>query len=435
MISVIKKNFNDYTFEIYLFCLIPYFLVFSIFLADFSLVILSCLFIFRIFKNEKIDQLKNFLFYLFIFFWVYNIIISFFSIDQYLSFKSSIFYLRFLLLPFLIYNLIIENETFLKKFLVSVLALLIILAFDGFVEYFTGSNIFNYEKHEIGRVASLFKDEYIYGTFFLKFFFPVSAIIYHLADDNKKNIFFIVFYFISLFCIFISGDRTPLFLFLISSALVFFLIDVKFLNKLIFSLLAVIFFLTLLFSNENIFNRLVNKTLVEFGSEKGLNEENQRLTKFTYKGKEITFMPQHQTYMIISINMFKEKPLFGHGPRAFKKLSCNNKYKLNQFSCSSHPHNYYFQLLAENGIIGFLLLSAALIYTSIILLREIFSSKSNLKFESRLLIIGIFINLFPLTQTGNFFGNWNSILLYLPLGFYFGILQRSKKEKINLSTV
>ena len=30
--------------------------------------------------------------------------------------------------------------------------------------------------------------------------------------------------------------------------------------------------------------------------------------------------------------------------------------------------------------------------------------------------IGIFINLWPITPTGSFYSNWNSIIFYLPFG-------------------
>ena len=33
------------------------------------------------------------------------------------------------------------------------------------------------------------------------------------------------------------------------------------------------------------------------------------------------------------------------------------------------------------------------------------------------LLICVFINLWPLAQTGNFFNNWISIIYYLPIGF------------------
>ncbi len=420
MIHNLHRSFKLKKLEIYLVCLIPYFLVFSIFLADLIIVILSFLFISKVFEYRKFDYFTNKLFLFLSMYYLYIILISFISPDTFLSLKSSLFYFRFTLFPFIICFMIIEDKSFLKKFLISSLFLIIILAVDGTIEYFRGQNILGYEKYEIGRVASLFKDEYIYGTFILKIFFPISAIVYYISVPERKNIFFIIFYLLAFSLILISGDRTPLMLFLIASILILFFYNTKFLNKICFTLIFTTLFVSFLVSNKTLFDRLINTTLIEFGNEKGLVYENDRLTKFDYKDQEITFMPQHQTYMIISINMFKEKPLFGHGPRAFKKLSCED-YKINQFSCSSHPHNIYLQILAENGIIGFLCLFSAFAYISIILLNELFNSKKKKIFELQLLIIAIFINLFPITQTGNFYGNWNSIMFYLPVGFYLGM--------------
>ena len=40
--------------------------------------------------------------------------------------------------------------------------------------------------------------------------------------------------------------------------------------------------------------------------------------------------------------------------------------------------------------------------------------------------IGIILNLLPLVPSGNFYNNWLSALIYLPIGFYFYF---NKKEK------
>ena len=61
-----KKYIN---FQVLLICLIPYFLVFSIFIADLFLVILNIFFLIRIYKNKKFNELNNsFVIILFFFF-------------------------------------------------------------------------------------------------------------------------------------------------------------------------------------------------------------------------------------------------------------------------------------------------------------------------------------------------------------------------------
>ena len=44
----------------------------------------------------------------------------------------------------------------------------------------------------------------------------------------------------------------------------------------------------------------------------------------------------------------------GIGLRNFRNFFSNPKYKIDEKSCSTHPHNTYIQLLAETGLIGFM---------------------------------------------------------------------------------
>ena len=57
--------------------------------------------------------------------------------------------------------------------------------------------------------------------------------------------------------------------------------------------------------------------------------------------------------------MFKENKIFGQGPNAYRYLCSDQRFKLNYWSCSTHPHNYYFQLLAETGLVGFIFIFGA----------------------------------------------------------------------------
>ena len=62
---------------------------------------------------------------------------------------------------------------------------------------------------------------------------------------------------------------------------------------------------------------------------------------------------------------------FGAGPKSFRVLCDENLYGINRWSCSSHPHNYYIQLLAEVGLIGFSFLLIAYISFIYVLFRII----------------------------------------------------------------
>jgi O-antigen ligase len=49
----------------------------------------------------------------------------------------------------------------------------------------------------------------------------------------------------------------------------------------------------------------------------------------------------------------------------FRIICKDEKYATGITPCMTHPHNFYIQLLAETGIIGFLFLFSALSYVFI----------------------------------------------------------------------
>ena len=51
--------------------------------------------------------------------------------------------------------------------------------------------------------------------------------------------------------------------------------------------------------------------------------------------------------------MFEENKIFGHGIKSFR-YKCNlDKYNSGPKSCSTHPHNYYLQILSASGFLVF----------------------------------------------------------------------------------
>ena len=100
---------------------------------------------------------------------------------------------------------------------------------------------------------------------------------------------------------------------------------------------------------------------------------------------------------------------------------CDEKeYKVSKFSCSTHPHNTYVQILAETGIIGFLFLVFALFYFCKHTFNHLF-----LKFKGKYyftdfeicILSGIIIYVWPFVPTANIFNNWINIAMILNFPF------------------
>jgi O-antigen ligase len=131
--------------------------------------------------------------------------------------------------------------------------------------------------------------------------------------------------------------------------------------------------------------------------------------------------------MITSLRIFQDNKLFGSGPRSYRKV-CGD-YKINAFSCDSHPHGFYIQLAAETGIVGLFFL----IILYLIILKKFYSlckkEKSRIV-NMKLCILGFYIvALWPIIPSGNFFNNWLSIMMYIPASFY---LYLDKKKEVFL---
>jgi len=115
------------------------------------------------------------------------------------------------------------------------------------------------------------------------------------------------------------------------------------------------------------------------------------------------------------------------------RVKCRDeKYATGITPCMTHPHNFYVQLLAETGIVGFLFLFSVLIYVLYVSLKQfksiIFKQKRYLTDYQVCLLAAILITVWPLTPNGNFFNNWLIIAYILPVGFYLESIYSKKKR-------
>ena len=107
---------------------------------------------------------------------------------------------------------------------------------------------------------------------------------------------------------------------------------------------------------------------------------------------------------------FLDSPLLGIGTANYRDLCPDMLAEGSAFRCDNHPHNFYIQMLAETGILGFaagLFMISALVIT---LFRAGRANNQNVAAATAYIVpLGLF---FPLQSTADFFGQWNNIFLW-----------------------
>ena len=411
-----NKKFN---LEKWVVLSIPLSAIFSIFILELSLLYLSGSFIYNSVKNNEIKIfLKNKIFYFFCFFYGYILIRYLFVEKEYIYPTISIlFYFRFGFYFISIFYFLEKISNLEDLFLKTTTIIFVILMVDALIQFFFGFNLIGLKIIYNNRVSSFFGDELILGSFLIRFL-PFLFIFLILNIKNyflyKLLIFLII---LAEVVIFITGERSAAGL-----AIVLLIYYIIFLHNLrimrILSLvISSILIVSLISFSSSLKNRLIDKTLEELSVDQKNPNVAEIFPKENYNLNYYIISPTHTNYIFTSINMFKDNVFFGKGPKTYRYFCNDEKYKINRFSCSTHPHNYYIQILAELGIVGLVFFVITIVFIVKNSFRQIF--ENNEKSNYLISFYGFFIvNLWPLTTTGNFFNNWLSILFYFPLGFY-----------------
>ena len=232
--------------------------------------------------------------------------------------------------------------------------------------------------------------------------------------------------------ILITGERTALFSIFFFLFLCTFLLKFNFIYKFLIFLTFTFSLLLLVMTDINLKTRVVTLTINQINSttdKGGKFDESEIQHEYLFSKNFRIFSIQHESHYITALKMFNNNKIFGVGPRLFR-VKCNDEKYYTKYGCSTHPHNFYFQLLSETGIIGFLFLFIFFIILSHYLIKIIFIQKFRLK-ESNYkiaIMITIYVSIWPFIPNGNFFNNWLNIILYLPFPFMLFFLEKENTQ-------
>jgi O-antigen ligase len=416
-----KLNYQNVFFNkipFYLTFLIPIFLVSGPFLSDLAITICAIIFLINSYKNNLIYYYKNIFFYIFISFYIYLNISALISNNILFSLKTSLPYLRFGIFVLSTWYLLNTNNKLLKYFFFSLLFTFLFLELDGIYQFIFKYNLFNYPLVDPYRVSSLFGNELILGSFLSRNYPLFFGLFLFLIEKKKlsKRITLVSYIILILLpiLIFMSGERSSFFYFCL--ALIYILLFFPKRNIVIIFLFSLFLIITGILLDKTISkdvkrfsDRIINQTLSQL---KYKLEDTRRLNIFS-----IT----HEEHYRSAFRIFKDHIIFGAGPKSFRLKCSEQKYLVSNYSCVSHPHNTYVQLLSETGIIGFLFVFLTFMTLCGISFKMFYNKYFLSSYISPLkicLFASFLITLWPLVPSGNFFTNWLNIIYYLPVGFF-----------------
>ena len=397
------------------------------------------------YKKEifSLDQIKlKSIFLLFFIFIIITTIVSSKSIGNEEGVLKSLFYLRYFVLLLVIKYMFENNDIDIKKFLIICLIVTSFISLDVTFQSITGKNIFGFEGLERHN-SSVFGKELVAGSYIQRFFLFGFIFLALLLTkiDNKKTIF--IGLILSLFFsgILLSGNRMPLIMFVFLLIAIFFLIKQlrkAFIMGMIFS--SLIFFVSIV-KNENVKTNYesfyensvsILLNLKKFSAKKYPELEGQKDKNFVgeyTQGKDkeklqakyeiLPIGSGHQAVFLTAIDTWNDNIFLGNGLKSFR-VKCKTKLHLPNRVCTSHTHNYYFELLNDTGLIGTLIF----LYGIYLLIRKKLKKLENLKNDEKLFLFCILIlicaEFFPFRSSGNFFTTSNSFYIFFLLGLLSG---------------
>ncbi len=410
----------------------PIALITGPFLTDFSLTMISIIFTAQCIYKKDFDYFKNKFFLIFSIFWAYILLNSLLQNQNIDSIKISFFYFRFGIFVLAIWYALNNDKKIINYLFFSIAFCYIALIIDGYFQFFFKENSTGIKLDNSGRVSSFFGEELILGSYLSRLFPIFFATTIFIYKKKSKLIYLasICFVFADTL-IFLSGERTAFFYANFSAILMIILFS-KFKKLRFYTFIISVGIIVLIsYFNDVGKKRIISKTLDQMNLKIEPDEKTGNISQSNTKKKEILiFSKQHQEHYISAIKIFKDNIFFGVGVKNFRIFCAKEEY-YSKYSCSTHPHNSYIQLLSEIGLIGFSFLIYAfftLIKFTFIHFLSLFKRKSFFNDFEICLITAIFISLWPLLPNGNFFNNWLSAIYYFPCGILFWSLAKNGKK-------
>lgn len=388
---------------------IPLFLVTGRAAVDIALSLVALLFLVRSFISKDWAWVRAGWFHIGLALWVWTLLISAAAFDVAASYGQAATWIRFLLFAAALGTWVLD-ETWIRRLIAAGMAMLLFVALDAWLQYFTGTDIFGHQRVE-DRLTGPFNDLRV-GIYITKLFFPV-ALGFALWQVRARGKGWPVWLtagaaIVMIGAVFVSGERMALILMMFGLVLAA-VLQKGVLRAAIGGVLAL--------------------ALIGIGVVAAVDKQMMQ-RQFMSTAEAVTNF-SHTHYGVLwrnAIQLGSERPLTGVGMKNFRVVCGDSKIALpaeatkivppseQDLRCGTHPHNTYLEWFSEAGIPGLILF-----IMMIVTLGQRFWSAWKVIGDNRAWmagpVIAVILQLWPIAATGSFFSNWNGALLWLAAGW------------------
>ena len=427
-------SFQDYLFysKKYLFLnfiifFIPISLIIGNLVLNVNVVLANIIFLFLLLKKKIKLEISKFLIIFILFFNLYLILNIFLSADSQLSLISFFGLMRYQILALSILFIFNDDIKNFKIFSYVIFIVIMLVAIDSLIQFFFLKDIFGFELvvGHARRLTGPFGDEQVVGAYLSKLVF-LSLSIFFVKD--KKNTFLRYVYLIFISIVILASYERAASIMMFASLFLYLFIDKSINWRLKITLISVAFIITvfMFYQNKGLKEHFVSKTAAQFGIAKFVSEEYAQTHADLDVGHSSFWDSQWGAHYLTGLAIFKKHKFFGSGLKTFRIL-CH--FELPDYSpkylnidsassihrCSTHPHNFYIEILSETGVVGLVLLLSFILTMFYKMFIRTILRKNNY------LIAPIFCSFFsifwPIQTTGSFFSTWAGSFPWLVIGF------------------
>tara|TARA_B100000787_G_C16171043_1_gene286511 strand:- start:61 stop:1350 length:1290 start_codon:yes stop_codon:yes gene_type:complete len=425
-----NKLLNSYFFI--LFSLIPVSILFGSTISLINILLIDFSFIFLILYKKNYKFWSDRTIKLILFLCLYLVFNSIISKDFEIGAARNFGFIRLGIL-FLAFNYFFYNKNFFNKVLIVWTIILSIVIIDVYIESIFKRNMLGYSMADSGRLVSFFKDEPIVGGYLNGFYLIIIGYLFCLNNKflHKYKNYILIFSIIFFIGILLTGERSNSIKAFLGFLIFYFYNDYfKLKQKFLFIFLIFLIIGFLLNQISFLKSRYAGQIIVPIMSIFLSDEENIRrgIEPNLFKLKDNNYIKLYSS----GIAVFKNYPIFGIGNKNYRVATCALLQPLPKqennakYFCSTHPHQIYFELLAEHGVIGVIILFFILFNLIFSKITVILASKNYIQIGSLVFLSVTFI---PLLPSGAFFSDFNLTIFWINLSIMY-----SASRKTNVFT-